>query len=247
MQDNTAKPNKSESVPSTRRNSRYYTQIEPIIADPVLRGYFTLIASFLLTAFFILFALSPTFSTIVGLVRKIDDQKKIISSLDAKITNLITAQENYSQIEPKIPLLETALPTKPIPEQILDELVKTSTASGVNITTIQINEVYLSGVNPVKIEAGPKAPPEKNNQDLFAPLGLPLVRFTVGVKGQQANIRDFIGQIVNLPRILLLDEFALTTETGSVNRDGTLNAKISGSGFFYPNIKAKKIVETKQP
>lgn len=234
--------NTKDLVPATRRNSRYYTQIEPIMSDPVIRGYFTLVASFLLTAFFILFALSPTFSTIVGLLRKIDDQKKVIAALDSKITNLITAQENYSQVEQKLPLLEAALPTRPLPDEVLTELVKSGSASGVKITSLQVDEVYLSGINPVKVgEAGAATTPVQTQQDFFSTLGLPTVKFTLGVNGTKDQIRSFAGYIVNLPRILLLDELTVTSETGSIDGGGNMNAEISGSGFFYPNLKDKKV------
>lgn len=235
------KQNIKDLVPATRRNSRYYTQIEPIMSDPVIRGYFTLVASFLLTAFFILFALSPTFSTIVGLVRKIDDQKKVIAALDSKITNLITAQENYSQVEKKLPLLEAALPTRPLPDEILSDIVKSASTSGVKITSLQVDEVYLSGINPVKEAEAPVASPQTQQQDFFSPLGLPNVKFTIGVKGTRDQVRSFGGYIVNLPRILLLDELTLTVESGSINEPGEVNGEISGSGFYYPNLKDKKI------
>lgn len=226
-------------VPTTRRNSRYYTQIEPIVSDPVIRGYFTLVASFLLTAFFILFALSPTFSTIVGLLRKIEDQKKVVSALDSKITNLITAQENYSRVEPLLPLLETALPTRPLPDQVLADLVKSSSASGLKVTSIQVDDVYLSGINPIKEGDTPATP--SIVQDFFSPLGLPKVVFTVGVSGSTEKVRTFAGFITNLPRILLLDELTVTTESENISETGDVKAEISGSGFYYPMLKDKEI------
>ncbi len=36
----------------TKRYSRYYIYIEPIVSDPLIRGYFSLVASILLIAFF---------------------------------------------------------------------------------------------------------------------------------------------------------------------------------------------------
>ena len=117
----------------SRRNRRYYTYIEPVTTDPIVRGYFTLVASMLLVAFFIIFALSPTFSTIVGLNRKIEDQKKVIVDLDSKISSLIKAQETYSQVESQIPILMIAVPQKPSPDEVLLDVVKTATASGVTV------------------------------------------------------------------------------------------------------------------
>ena len=149
-----------ENLPS-RRYKKYYTYIDPIVADPVIRGYFTLVASLLLTAFFIFFALSPTFSTIVGLLRKIEDQKRIITRLDSKINNLILAQEVYSQIEAELPLLHTALPTRPLPESVLLDVLRVASQSAVKINAFQIGDIYLSGVNPEKESLAPSSQTEK--------------------------------------------------------------------------------------
>lgn len=223
----------TETILPGRRYNKYYTYIEPIIGDPVIRGYFTLVASLLLTAFFILFALSPTFSTIVGLVRKIDDQKKVLAAMDTKISNLILAQENYAQIESDLPLLEAALPVKPVPETILLGVLDSASGSAVAITSFQIGDVYLSGVNPAQ-----KAPgdPSANvvKQTLISSAGLPTVSFIVSAKGTKENIRQFVGKLESMPRLITLSVISIGRESNSDNDSNSYLADIVGSAFYKP-------------
>jgi Tfp pilus assembly protein PilO len=111
-----------------KRYQRYYTYLEPVIADPLVRGYFSLVASFLLVAFFLFFALSPTINTILALQKKITEQKKIIASLETKISNLTAAQENYRQVESLIPLLLIALPDNPSPQTVVGSVTSSAEA-----------------------------------------------------------------------------------------------------------------------
>lgn len=223
----------TETVLPGRRYNKYYTYIEPILEDPVIRGYFTLVASLLLTAFFILFALSPTFSTIVGLVRKIDDQKKVLAALDSKISNLILAQENYAQIESDLPLLEAALPVKPIPETILLGVLDSASGSAVGVTSFQIGDVYLSGVNPT--EKALVTPPSKGVKlTLVSSAGLPTVNFTVSAKGTKENIRQFVGQLESMPRLITLSVISIGRESNSDNDSNSYLVDIAGSAYYKP-------------
>lgn len=130
-----------KSIPE--QSKRYYTYLEPIIADPLVRGYFTLVASLLLVAFFLVFALSPTANTILALQKKIADQKKTVLALDTKISNLIIAQQNFSQVESLIPVLETALPKKPSPQVAIDQIIGVASSSAVTLSNFRFNAIEL--------------------------------------------------------------------------------------------------------
>ncbi len=198
-----------------KRYSRYYTYIEPIVTDPVIRGYFGLIASIFLVAFFIIFALSPTFTTILGLIRKIDDQKKTITAMDNKINNLILAQENYSQVEPSLPLLSSALPEKPAPETVLDDIVKTASTSAVSINTLQFNLINYSGKS-----ASSATPMSK--------LGLQTVEFTLQLAGSENQVHSFLNRLEHLPRLISISAISLQTQ----DKTAALAADVPGMGYY---------------
>lgn len=234
MKDNSAQT-------ASKRYRRYYTYIEPVVVDPVIRGYFTLIASMLLTAFFILFALSPTFSTIVGLYRKISDQKKLITTMDTKISNLIVAQENYTDFEPYLPLLNTSFPSKPAPESVITGALKDASASGVSVNAFQISQAYLSGSKPPLLADDQQNTisdidvAKTSRSELITSLKIPVVEFSITISGSEPNIRAFIGRMQNLPRIISLSQVTVGVNEDDQNPDpnsylGTINAV----AYYYP-------------
>ncbi|KKU92318.1 MAG: hypothetical protein UY21_C0002G0017 [Microgenomates group bacterium GW2011_GWA1_48_10] len=225
-----------------KRYSRYYTYIEPVFTDPVIRGYFTLIASILLIAFFIVFALSPTSSTILGLTRKIDDQRKLTTALDAKISSLIIAQENYSQAESSLPNLHTALPIKPYPDEILTHLLTTASASGIALTSVQISGIDLENEPPEKsAEVNlPASPPPAAD---ISPLSLiPSFLFHAEAKGTRAQVRAFIGQLELLPRLIRLSTVNYNIDLLSSNQNLVL-AEVTGLAFYYDDWQATPSTE----
>ena len=215
-----------------KRYSKYYTYIEPIIFDPVIAGYFTLVATLVLTAFFIIFALSPTFSTIVGLMRKIDDQKKLISQMDSKINSLIIAQENYSQMEEYLPLIENAIPKKPLPETLITDTLSTSSSSGVVIKSFRIGRVDLFGTK--LLSSGPESsqPTSVNNKAINA-LEIPIVDFKISISGNESSVRQFAEKLQNLPRIISLTTISIGADStgGQTDPDG-LSADIAGVAYY---------------
>lgn len=203
-----------------RRYRRYYTYVEPIVTDPLVRGYFTLVASIFLVAFFLIAALSPTVTTILGLVKKIDDQKKIITAMDLKINNLVLAQENYSQIENQLPLLYAAIPTNPDPAEVLTEVVTAASTSGTTVKGVQFGEISLSG------DETPIGDPTRKE---FLDLGIPTVKFSLTAGGNRTQIQSYLERLENQPRILRLKIVSMSVDTKS----GQIAADISGLAYYY--------------
>lgn len=212
-----------------KRYSRYYTYVKPIISDPVVTGYFGLVASVLLCAFFIIFAVSPTISTILGLTKKIDEQKQLIKSMDAKISSLITAQENYSQIEPFINLLYLALPKSALPQDIINGVVPSASISAVSVSSLQISAAQLAGQEP---KSAQNIPAEgKNTEDIS--VDVPKTLFSVGTTGIAANLRQFASRLQNLSRIITLSEMSIVrNELSEGSSQNTLSSDIKGAVYY---------------
>lgn len=211
-----------------RRYRRYYTYIEPVLADPVIKGYFTLVASMLLIAFFIIFALSPTFSTILGLTRKIEDQKRLIKALDTKISNLIIAQENYTQVEPLLPILMTAVPQTSSPQTVFAPSLAAATASAVLLANMQFAPVDLKNDPPPKsLDPNAFVPPE---QARF--LDAPVVSFRIEASAPRSQLRDFVGKLERLPRMIRLSTLTISIDNFSLTTSNKPFAEISGYAFY---------------
>lgn len=67
--------------------------------------------TFILISFFLFFAIRPTFFTISTLVGDINSKKELSSKMKSKIDQIISAQDNFANIQEKYFLVEEALPT----------------------------------------------------------------------------------------------------------------------------------------
>lgn len=193
-----------------RRYRRYYTYIEPVVADPLVRGYFTLVASIFLIAFFLLAALSPTFSTILGLVKKIDDQKKTIAMMDAKINSLVMAQENYALVEPKLSLLDKAIPVASQPDEIFKDFYRVASASGLVMGPVSISDLAI-------------------NKEATGSAGALSLRFVTNIAGNQSAVDGFLKKIEMLPRIMRMQTISYGATASKVD--------LSGVAYYYEKSK----------
>ena len=191
----------------TRRYQRYYTYIEPIVTDPIIRGYFSLAASLLLIAFLLVFALSPTINTIVTLRRKISDQQTIIKNLETKTRNLITAQENYNQAKVLIPALFIALPEDPTPQTIISGIISSASSSAVILGGLQFKNINLDKNLP----------------------GLVTVELSVSMQGSPSQVRSFLGKMENTIRYVRITNLGVNNPVDSQK----ISADIKGVGYFY--------------
>lgn len=190
----------------SRRYSRYYVYIEPVTSDPLIRGYFSLVASIILIAFFLIFALSPTINTILELQKKIIEQKKVLEILTKKVADISAAHQNYSEIENLLPVLYDALPERPTAQTIISGLTKSASSSGIALAGIQFHDFPLS--SDLIASAVPK------NK---ASIGLPTVDFTLTTTGNLDGIINFLSKIENLPRQIKLTTIGIAKLPGRVS------------------------------
>src|SRR3990167_7353762 len=95
-----------------KRYNRYYTWIGPLLKKPQTRAYTFLILSIFTVAFFVFFAIRPTINTIIGLRKQIEDDQIVDTKLQDKINALSQIQAELDVLQPDLPLIDTALPTK---------------------------------------------------------------------------------------------------------------------------------------
>lgn len=195
----------------------YYTYLEPILADPVVRSYFGLIASFLLVTFLIFFALSPTINTILSLQKRIEDQKTTIAALTQKANDLIKANEAYGQVENLIPLLNEALPNQPFPQKVI---------SDVNLVASQ-SSVILSGPQFQTIDINT----DTKSKDQASPSGAVKMGFTLSITGTKEDVRTFLSKLESSLRYIRVEGLMVSDS----KKPGLMNMDISAANFYLPN------------
>lgn len=208
---------KVQKVSQYKVLGRYYRYIEPVVRDPLIRGYFEILATILLVAFFLMFAIRPTLKTIAGLLRTIDDLKSVEQALDAKINSLVQAQTNYSRIRPKLGLLDRALPSKPEVDNLVIDL-EDSTAR---------NQVEIAGLSIEGTGLDPEA--WRQNPNFVEMSKIPL-GFNLSIKSSFPQAELLLSSLVHDPRLLTIQKVSLTSS--GENQD--LGVGLSGSAFFLP-------------
>ena len=206
------------------RYERYYTYIEPVMVDPIIRGYFSLVASFILVAFFVIFALSPTVNTILSLNKKISDQKITITALDAKIAALISAQQNYSQVENFLPLVDTALPKKPMVQTAVNAIFETASTSAVTVSGLQFKTFTLFGGAP---------PTTQTTTDLadMVPQGLLALPFSLSFHGSANAPQSYLEKLQNSLRYIRFQSLSVSRQKDNL----TTNIDAAGFTYYYPS------------
>ncbi len=185
-----------------------FSQIFPRIKEERTRNFATISMSLLAVMFFGIFAISPTFGTISQINKQIQDDQFLDTQLTAKITNLTRLQEQYVLLQNSIPIIETAIPTTAQTTLFLAQLQAVAQESNVQLSRAQIL--------PVEVSIG-----NSTNYNSFA--------FSVDAVGSKSTIDDFLKNLSNFNRLILITDFSIVEESSDINQS---RIDIKGKAFF---------------
>ena len=197
------------------RYRRYFVNIGQYYQQKKARVYTGIVFSILTTSFFLVFAIKPTVVTIVGLLKKIEDQKLVAEKLEEKIGTLSQAQKQYLAIESDLLLVNQALPQDTQVSLLIKELEALGRQSGITVETIQFNQLTLKGKNPE----------EKQKE----------INFSFTASGNYQNLKNFLTSLNSLRRIVLVDNFSFTSDK-EIDKKEFLNLSLSAQTFYYGKI-----------
>src|SRR3990167_6969276 len=118
--------------------------LQALLISQETQAYVMAFLSFFALAFFTIFAIRPTLISFFNLQRQIEEAKDVDSKLEAKIEQLLAAQQIYQDYQSELALLDKALPKDPEFAQIiqkLEEIVNDKEATTTAFETI--DEVTL--------------------------------------------------------------------------------------------------------
>lgn len=173
-----------------KRYKRYYQSLEPAFQKPATRAYTAIIFSFLVVSLFGWYAIRPTIQTIFTLRREIVDKTELNKKMEDKISALIEAQAAFQEIEPKLSVIDQALPVAPDAVRATRYLSSLASDSRVTITTIGVSSL------PLTAESGPGTS-QATASDKLANFPISLA-----VTGAYPDIKSFTQGILNLRRIM---------------------------------------------
>jgi len=117
--------------------------IKKILARKEVKDYTYVILFFLISSFFILFAVKPALSIAFSLKRQAFDLERINAIYEKNILKLVEVQFKLENIRDKTYLLEQAVPKKPEMKTLVDNIKQIASAEGTLVNSLNLSSVDL--------------------------------------------------------------------------------------------------------
>jgi Tfp pilus assembly protein PilO len=198
------------------RPAQFSASLHAFYEKPMAKVSLELFLSIGLITLLGVFAIQPTLMTMSDLVKEIEQKKELDEKLGKKISALQSAQVVYTSIEPRLSLLEEAVPSKPQLVRTLKIVEKLASENNVVITGISTQSI------PPEVSSDTLTPVRQN---------MPL---TVSVRGDYPSIRNFVNTMLLSRRTFIVDTISFSVTENrterSLNASLTVNAPYYGSG-----------------
>lgn len=189
---------------------------------PSIQVSLGVVLAFMITAFFIMFAIRPTFATIVKLQKNIEESRTTLKDLETKVTALSKAATLLEKIKPQLPSLETSIP----PDGMrYDELAYSLEALAQNTETTL--ESFTLGDSLVSSRLVNAYTPNKKQEVVPTPI-------TVRINGTYPQVSVYLTRLASTIRLTAVESVAILKDgAGSRNSGGgTLTMTISGLVYY---------------
>jgi hypothetical protein len=187
-----------------------------------LMMFFEILLSFSTIALFSVFAIKPTAITILDLVKEISAREETVAKMDAKLTNLKMAQQNYSKEAERIQLLDSAIPLRPAPETFVRQIQGVSASDAVNLKSASVDEVTLLGDAKAKIK--------KTEESL--PTGAEGISIYLDFNSNFESLNTLLSDLEYLRRPIKIDSLKITKQKGEEFANDMLDLTLSGQAPF---------------
>src|SRR3989344_6028300 len=107
---------------------------------PVAQVSLELFLSVATVVFFAVFAIRPTLVTMSNLIKELEDKRQLDQQLTQKIAALSTAQATFLNLQPRLVVLDEALPRQPNFLDSLKILEKVASQRRLIIASVVVNE-----------------------------------------------------------------------------------------------------------
>ncbi len=195
-------------------------QIQTVLIDfyknPVAKVSLEVGFSIAAILFFAIFAIRPTLQTMSELIKEIEDKRILDEQLSQKIASLSTAQSQYQLFSEQFYLLDEALPKTAQINRSLQMIEKMASDNNLVIQSITTSSV-----------------PEELAEAEAAAASRQILTFNVDVVGDYLNIRQFIEDLMDSRRMMIVDQVSFSM--GSSRYQKNLSAVVRINLPYYQN------------
>lgn len=200
---------------STKKQRQLSQTLLNFYNQPVARVSLELFLTIGTVLFFALFAIRPTLLTMSDLIKELEEKRQLDTQLSEKIASLSSAQAQYLQLEPRLGVLDEAIPLQP---QFYETLVMVEKSASDN--NIVIMSMTLQTIPP----EAPSTQPLTLQKKQF-------LSFSVTVEGSYEEIKDFVNQLQSWRRLFTVENIIFTVREERSQRK--LEANMTIYAYYY--------------
>lgn len=190
----------------------YYKRFDVFLKKPATRISGLISLTFFTVAFFLIFAILPTLTTITQLQKEIKDSQTVNSQLYKKTLNLQTAENNYAKIINDLGLINNILPEKEAFEKLSWQIQWLAQQKGVEVVSgsfegFKLIGQQLSGIKSLEVE--------------------------LTANGNYLQIKDWLNTLTNIDRLITIQSFSLSTKNLKLSKESTkITATIKLNAYY---------------
>jgi len=177
-------------------------------------SYLEISATFLLIIIFLVFAVFPTITTISKLLGDIKTKEATITQMNTKINNVLTAQENYANVQDKYSLIESSFPSNPSYYQSASSLSSSLTDNSIKVVRLSFD-----------INNDPNLILKNTSKDKTYSL-------SINGAGQYSDILKMVKQFLNNRRLIDLNKIQISKSNDANNPN--LNVNLVSDLHYLP-------------
>lgn len=202
----------------TYRYRYYLTNLKELGKRKDVGSFAELTATLFVISFFILFAIRPTFIIISGLMKEIKEKEEISNQLQQKVVALRMAQEEYSKNMSRLYLVDQALPEKPDFPLLIFAVEQEARSANAQMISFSITKI---GIKTNQVSKSKTAK-------------VPFFDFNSTLTGDYQNLKEFLGKMENLRRVIEIDSINFTKTKKTEKEASKIKLSITGKVNFQP-------------
>lgn len=221
---------------NTSRARKYELDLSRYYRLPAVQSSLSVVLSLFVVAFFLVFALRPTFISIVELQKNIEESKKTLTQLEAKVQTLESVSKRWEELKKYLPMIDASIPqTGASYQEFVSVIELLASQAGVKLDTGSLGNTLLFSrvLSPFT---------QTKSSDIVE------MPFALRVVGTYAQVSDFLALVMKLDRLMALDTLTYSREgvKGAQPSDTPLTTlTIQGRLFYLADLKQlKKAIET---
>ena len=192
--------------------SRYFTYIKPMTENKTVKSTAPYVFTLVTIAVLVIYAIRPTISTITNLQKNIDENQKVLQTLNEKAQNLIDGKRNYENLPSETKMkINSATPDNPSVPSIISSLENSSTSIA-SVSALQIQPVTLV---------------DDTTTTDKAKLALGNVDFSYNVQGTFSELLQTMQNLSNSPRLIQFNSVIMSKQ-----QDSPIVLSITGKSFY---------------